>query len=36
MSSTLNRIKDTTPNAIDKQFLAIIDKYITLIKNKEV
>lgn len=36
MSSTLNRIKDTTPNAIDKQFLAIIDKYITLIKNREV
>ena len=36
MSSTLNRIKDTAPNIAEKQFLAIIDKYITLIKNREV
>ncbi len=36
MSSTLNRIKDTTPNVADKQFLATIDKYIVLIKSREV
>ncbi len=36
MSSTLNRIKDAPPNVVEKQFLTIIDKYIDLIKNREV
>lgn len=36
MSSTLNRIKDTPPNVAEKKFLALIDKYITLIKNREM
>ena len=36
MSSTLNRIKDTPPNIAEKQFLAVIDKYIALIKNREM
>ena len=36
MSSTLNRIKDISPNITEKQLLAVIDKYIDLIKNREV
>ena len=36
MSSTLNRIKDISPNITEKQLLAVIDKYIVLIKNREV
>ena len=36
MSSTLNRSKETLPSIAEKHFLAIVDKYITRIKNKEM
>ena len=36
MSSTLNRIKDTSPGVQEKMFFAIIDKYIMRIKSKEM
>lgn len=36
MSSTLNRIKDTSPGVQEKMFFAIIDKYIARIKSKEM
>ena len=36
MSSTLNRIKDTSPGVQEKMFFAMIDKYIARIKSKEM
>lgn len=36
LSSTLNRIKDMQPGISEKSLLAVIDKYVKLIKNKEV
>jgi len=36
MSSTLNRIRDMSPSVQEKVFFATIDKYIMLIKSKEL
>lgn len=36
LSSTLNRIKDMQPGISEKKLLAVIDRYVKLIKNKDV
>ena len=36
LSSTLNRIKDIQPGISEKSLLAVIDRYVEQIKNKEV
>jgi len=36
LSSTLNRIKDIQPSISEKKFFATIDRYIKLIKDKEI
>lgn len=36
MSSTLNRVRETQPGVSEKHFLAVIDKYVKLVKGKQV